>query len=150
MIRQIIPTGFCLKCSGCCRFSQKSSPWVPHLLKEEAKLKTKVKIVAHPGQGNFLCAALDPGKNRCRIYPRRPFECRLYPFLLNRRGRKTFLSLDLNCPFAQANWQNPEFKAHIRRLVGFFNRPDWLEKIRNNPQLIQDYQKAEDLIELIL
>ena len=111
MIKQLVGEDFCLACRGCCRFLTKDSVWGPVLLKEEAKTlrrdnllddtmasSGKIPLVKSSDKdSNFVCLFFNEGANRCKIYGKRPFECQLYPFLLNRKGSKVFLAADSNC-----------------------------------------------------
>jgi Fe-S-cluster containining protein len=149
MIAQCIPQKVCLECRGCCRFASADSPWSPALLKSEiTSLAKKTRLVYDRRQGNYICAALDVEDNRCKLYRFRPFDCRLYPFLLNRQADKVFLALDLHCPFAQNNLDTPTFQKHIRYLTVALNVPGFAKALRKNPQLAQAYPDALDLVEI--
>ncbi|MDD5680314.1 MAG: YkgJ family cysteine cluster protein [Candidatus Omnitrophica bacterium] len=151
-IKQIIPEAFCLKCDGCCRFAEENSPWFPHLLKEEERTISESKLCPVPDKkdNNFLCSFLRIEDNKCNIYETRPFECRLYPFLLNRdtKSGKIFLAVDTNCPFAGENLKKEEFKEYAEYLVTLFRNPDFTKCLKNNPQIIQSYPGARNLAEI--
>ncbi|MFH0790754.1 MAG: YkgJ family cysteine cluster protein [Candidatus Omnitrophota bacterium] len=104
MFKQFIPQEACLKCQGCCRFSQEVSLWSPCLLDEEIQylldkeippvsisIDKKIQPIPHPAGEGFICPFLDAAVNKCKIYAFRPFECRLYPFLIALRGGKVLL-----------------------------------------------------------
>ena len=147
MIKQFVKEDFCLKCLGCCRFREKNSLWSPQLLKEEASsLEQAVELVFDPGQNIFLCSSFVPADNECKVYTLRPFECQLYPFLLNKRSENIFLAVDLNCPFVKERFDTDEFKDYVEYLAEFFNEN--AQVLRNNPQLIQSYREVQDLIEI--
>jgi len=152
MLKQIIPEEFCLKCDGCCRFAEVNSVWFPHLLKAEEKIipKGKLRIVLDKKSGNFICSFLNAKNNKCKIYSIRPFECCLYPFLLNRDAEsdKIFLAVDTNCTFVKENLKKPEFKKYTEYLTTLFNSLDFSELMKNNPQLIQSYPDVLNLAEL--
>jgi len=149
MIRQFVGSDFCLKCFGCCRFKEKDSVWTPKLLDAEAeKLGELIKLIANPEQDNFVCLSLDIPGNKCKIYHQRPFDCQLYPFLLNQRGENIFLAVDLNCPYVRQNLESQSFKEYVKELDDFLNSGDRLKQLRANLQLIQTYKEAQDLIEL--
>ena len=161
MIKQFIPQEICLKCRSCCRFSQQDSIWSPALLNEEVQglLKNRIPpLVISPnkrirlthlsGQSNFFCSFFNLQDNKCKIYALRPFECQLYPFLINRKGKKVFLALDLHCPFVEKKLKTQEFKEYVLYLTDFLNDSPQAEILRNNPQIIQDYSEALDLEEL--
>lgn len=151
-INEIIPEEFCLKCDGCCRFAEANSAWFPHLLKAEEKKisKDKFRLVPNKKENNFLCVFLHIDDNKCKIYKTRPFECRLYPFLLNRYGEsgKIFLAVDTNCPFVEENLKKPEFKKYTEYLTTLFNSLDFSKIIKNNPRIIQSYPDILNLVEL--
>lgn len=141
MIKQFISSSVCLKCHGCCRFSSAQSVWLPRPLKEEKK----IKLIFNPKQGNFTCNFLKLAENKCKIYKQRPFECQLYPFLINRAGKKIFLAVDLNCPFSVEKLKSKKFKAYVKYLTCLLNQPRWQKTLKANPQIIQAYPKGLNL-----
>jgi Fe-S-cluster containining protein len=146
--KQAIPQEFCLKCRGCCRFSQQDSVWKPHLLEEEKSWVAKIRIIPAAGENDYICGNLSCPENKCRIYADRPFECRLYPFLFDRKDNKVFLALDLNCAFVRENNKNPEFEEYTRSLIKLIQSKEYLDILKNNPLLAQEYAGVMDLIEL--
>ncbi|MFH0912814.1 MAG: YkgJ family cysteine cluster protein [Candidatus Omnitrophota bacterium] len=161
MIKQIIPQEFCLKCLGCCRFKQIDSVWSPCLLDEEiqdlldkkippALISLNKKLLPIPAlQGaGFICPFLEAKDNQCKIYDLRPLECQLYPFLLNLRGRKIILTLDLNCPYVREHSKSQEFKIYTDYLIAFLNSPAQVKTLKDNPQIIQAYEEVLEIIEL--
>ena len=171
MIKQLVPGEYCLnKCRMCCRFSQQDSVWSPCLLDEEIEELSKhnippaaitqdkkIRLVPFPEKNNnlpahvgpiFICPFLNMQNNKCEIYFVRPLECQLYPFLINKRDKKVFLSVDLGCPYVKENIETTEFKEYTRYLFDLLNSLKFLAMIRSNPQIIQAYEDAKDLIEL--
>ncbi len=152
MLNQFIPEEICLKCQGCCRFAEEDSVW-PVKVSENEKRRLDLKnnfIPLIPAKEEFICSFFMPKENKCKIYPRRPFECRLYPFLINRRGKKAFLALDLNCPFARENLNKPEFKKYVKYLSCILSKPPYAGMLKNNPRLIQQYEGVLNLAKLKL
>lgn len=174
MIRKFVDSSFCLeRCRCCCKFSEPESPWSPCFLKEELaalnekgvvppllekskKIRLKAlsekedsSLPGHIGQ-IYVCPFLDAQNSRCAIYSGRPLECRIYPFLINRRADKVFLSVDLGCPFVKDKTESEEFKKHLLYLYKFFNAPKQVKLLKSNPQVIQSYSDARDLMELKL
>jgi Fe-S-cluster containining protein len=147
-VKQLIPQDFCLQCRGCCRFSQQQSIWQPHLLEEEKKALGEIIVVASPEENNFICSNLGRADNKCKIYGRRPFECQLYPFLFDRKNNKVFLALDLNCAFARESSKDRKFKEYARSLAELVQGKDYLDMLKNNPLLAQEYEGVIDLIEI--
>lgn len=95
--------------------------------------------MAAPGKDIFYCSFFNLAQNKCRIYQKRPFECRLYPFLLQRQKNKFYLAADLNCPFVQKNLKSRKFKAYLRYLTRLFGSPALKNLLRQNTRLFQRY-----------
>lgn len=150
MIRQFVSWEFCLKCLGCCRFKDADSIWTPCLLDEELGILSnkRVALIPNQTQNNFVCGFLNIRDNICAIYSKRPFECQLYPFLINRKGKEVFLALDPGCPFIKENSSGRELKQYIDYLTEHMNNPLQLNRIRNNPQIIHTYEEAKNLFAL--
>jgi len=161
MIKQFVPGEVCLKCQGCCRFKEAESVWSPCLLDEEIQdlLDKKIPaaavspqrrllLVPHPKGEGFLCPFLSFADNKCKIYDFRPFECQLYPFLLNLRHGKVFLTADLNCPYVKEKLGSQELSEYLEYLNTFLNSPQQIALLKDNPHLIQAYEEVLDLIEL--
>jgi Fe-S-cluster containining protein len=153
-LNQIIPQEACLKCQGCCRFAAKDSVWNVRLLREEnddlCGKDLTIELLANIGQGNFICKFLNTVDNKCFVYAKRPFECRLYPFLINRRSDKIYLSLDLQCPYAKNNIKRQAFGSYCQYLAGLFCTPKYKSVLKNNLHIIQEYDGSENIIELQL
>lgn len=171
MINQLIPQEVCLKCRGCCRFSEVNSVWAPCLLDEEMQdlldkdippalisINRRIRPIPDPGQERFtpplragvgfICPFLSPSDNKCKIYASRPLECQLYPFLINLRNNKVYLTIDLNCPYVKENLDTKEFKEYTQYLSAFLNAPEKLRVLKDNPQIIQAYEEVLDILEL--
>lgn len=164
MIKQFVPQEFCLKCQGCCRFKEINSVWSPCLLDEEIQelldregipavsisADRRIQPVPIPGMEGFVCPLLDRLDNKCKIYHLHPFECQLYPFLINLRKDKVLLTVDLNCPYAESRIDGQEAKDYIAYLSSFLNSPEQLEMLKTNPQVIQAYEEVREVAELNL
>lgn len=163
MIKQIVPQEVCLECQGCCRFKQINSVWSPCLLDEEIQdlldreippafisANKKLLPIPNPQGEGFICPFLDIQDNKCKIYSFRPFECQLYPFLINLRRGKVILTLDLNCPYVKVHLKTDAFKKYTQYLIAFLNSPAQIELLKRNPQLIQAYEEVLDIMELEL
>lgn len=166
MIEQFVPQEACLGCHGCCRFSQEDSAWTPCLLDEEMQnlldrekelpsvfISSDKRIKAKPNpqgpaESAFICPFLDIRDNKCKIYAIRPFECQLYPFLLDLRIKKVILTVDLKCPYIKEKIATKELKEYTDYLAAFLNSPKQLKTLKDNPQIIQAYQEVMDIVEL--
>ena len=102
-------------------------------------LDKKIEPVSNPSGEGFICPFLNLEDNKCKIYARRPFECQLYPFLINLRGKKIILSLDLNCQYLKEKLNTKEFKDYAEYLITFLNSPAQIKLLKENPQILQAY-----------
>lgn len=171
MIAQFVKNSFCLEnCQLCCRFSQPESIWSPSLLDSEIQELSRQGVppslitghkkirLASLGEDSpdlpthvgaiFVCPFLGRQNNKCKIYTQRPLECELYPFLLNFRDKKIYLSVDPGCPYMKDNLESEEFKNYSQYLYKILNQATFLKTLKDNPQLIQVYEDALDLFEL--
>lgn len=161
MIKQFVPSSVCLNCRSCCRFKEADSVWSPCLLDEEIQefidkdipavsisVDRRLGLAPDPAGGGFICPFLKNADNHCQVYAQRPFECQLYPFLLNLRSGKVLLTIDLNCPYASAKIDTPEMQEYIRYLTDYLNQRKQLRMLKDNPQIIQAYEEVREVTEL--
>ena len=159
MLKQFVPSLVCLSCEGCCRFQEENSPWRPKVGPGEKKdfdapfpagaagadvLDRGLYVTAKRDGETYHCRFLERAANTCDIYPGRPFECRLYPFLLVRSGGRTLVALHLSCPFAQKYYGLKEMDDYVSYLKDFFSRPAMTEFLRDNRDLFSDYSLAAE------
>lgn len=163
MIKQFVPEEVCLECKGCCRFKENNSVWLPCLMNEEIQgflekkippaaisADRKIQPVPDPSGEGFICAFLDHQNNQCKVYSFRPFECQLYPFLINLRNGKIILTVDLNCQYICQKVNSQEFKNHVEYLTAFLNSAPQKKLLKDNPQLLQTYEEVKEIVELDL
>ena len=110
----------------------------------------RLQVIANPNGIDFICPFLAYQDNKCRIYNIRPFECQLYPFLINLRNDKVLLTVDLNCPYVYEKINNQETKDYIVYLSSYLNSPEILEVLKSNPQIIQAYEEVREVAEINL
>lgn len=159
LFKQFVPSLVCLSCEGCCRFHAANSPWRPKVGPGEKEnfqsglasgtpgdgvLDHDAYVTAAPDGDVFRCRFLERDANTCAIYPVRPFECRLYPFLLVQSGGRSLVALHLSCPFAQKYYGRKETDDYIAYLKEFVSRPSVTGFLRENRALFSDYSQAGD------
>lgn len=110
----------------------------------------RIQPIANPKDVDFICPFLVIQDNKCIIYNMRPFECQLYPFLINLRKDKVLLTVDLNCPYVCEKINSQEAKDYISYLSGYLNSPKQLKMLKDNPQIIQAYEDVREVAELRL
>jgi uncharacterized protein len=155
---QFVKQEVCLNCDGCCRFKDGEQAWhakigideIYELRRDQPSLAGEIFQPGRVTLGGFLesrplvssgcrCVFFDDQQKKCSIYPGHPFECRLYPFVIRRRGAEIVLSCHLACPFIQDHFDSPAYHAYVDILNVYFQRPDVLEFIRVNPHIPGNY-----------
>jgi len=165
-LTQYVPSEVCLACDGCCRFKEEDSRWRPVvapeemtsavqeglaryiLTKEALDQKNRIKTTrCH--DGTYQCRFFSPDGNICTIYAYRPFECRLYPFVLMRQRQGIVLTVHLSCPHIQNTRNLMEFDRYVLYLKKFFQMAKVRRFIRKNAALIDDYADYQDELEML-
>lgn len=148
-LKQFVPSEVCLKCDGCCRFQNEKSIWRPRVAQEESTALTK--DIASDGRlktscvhGEEQCVFFNREDRTCRIYQTRPFECRLYPFVLLKKGAETVVAAHLSCPYVQEKGDTKEAAEYVAYLRKYFEQPDVKVFLKNNPGLATDYTESKD------
>jgi len=137
------------------------SVWAPCLLDEDIQnlldsdippatlsIEKRIVPVASEAVEHYLCPFFAYVDNKCRVYDIRPFECKLYPFLLSMRNKKINLTIDLNCPYAAEKVKTKEFNDYVEYLTDYLNSPAVLELLKENPHILQAYEDVLDVVEL--
>ncbi|MCM8757687.1 MAG: YkgJ family cysteine cluster protein [Candidatus Omnitrophica bacterium] len=144
-LRQLIKSDFCKKCFGCCRFKEKESIWIPKLLEEETYLLKIKKIKLEFKEEIFICSFLKIDSNLCKIYKKRPFECRLYPFLIESKNSNLFLSLHKGCPFIRNSLDSKSLQNYINYLNKFLKKSYYLSILIKNKSIFSSYPQEETI-----
>ncbi|MFH1338429.1 MAG: YkgJ family cysteine cluster protein [Candidatus Omnitrophota bacterium] len=154
-IKQFVTSDYCLRCLGCCRYSSNSSVWAPNLLEQEKRKLGLEKIELIPVNETCVCSFLNSENNHCRIYKKRPLECRLYPFLVNYRDGKLYLSVHTGCPFVKDGEQSrtinsKEFKRYLDYLIRCLLKPRVSSSLNESRKDFYSYpaEQVENLAEL--
>lgn len=134
MLKQLVPSDFCLKCQGCCRFARNPGIWAP------------VGCQLVKNNGEYICANLRED-NHCRAYSRHPLDCQLYPFLLVRQGNSLRLGLHKACSFIAEH--RPEASAlnwYLAYLKERLQTDEFISALQNNPEIAADYREDVEII----
>ena len=152
---------YCERCRECCVFRDPEGVWTPRVTPSEAEELGRVSgrgaaILSAPdrlkivpsGEGN-QCVALDRAAYRCTVYPSRPFECRLYPFLLSTEKDGVKLYAHLSCPYVQEKMHGREWADYMVTLRAFFSRADVRRYCLESRGIFPDYTGfGEQLVSL--
>lgn len=153
--KKLITSDICLSCDGCCQFDGINNDWRAKAGEAEAdiivqKAIAPKDIIADGGylkeklcHGIYVCEFFDTDTHKCGIYEDRPFECRLYPFVLTRCHDKPAVSVHLSCPYVQENSDSQSYEKYIIYLKKYFQRQDLKEFLQVNPHLFGDYRGYE-------
>lgn len=134
-LKQFVPSEYCLKCVGCCRFFENPTMWAPPGCR---LVKTN---------DGYRCEHLKEENNRCVLYSQRPLDCRLYPFLLVKQGSRLQLGLHKSCCFLEE--QQPalaDIQTYVHYLKQRLATASFIRTIRKNPKIAADYQENVEII----
>ena len=135
MLKQFVPSDYCLKCLGCCRFAESPTIWAP----------AGCSLVKN--NEGYHCGHLNETDNHCKIYKKRPLDCRLYPFLLVKKGSSLSLGLHKSCCFVEG--ENPSLQ-NIRGYADYLKKKvstrDIVSLIKSNPRVAVDYQGDVEIV----
>lgn len=163
-LKQIIPQEYCLKCEGCCHFIDEKSQWIPQITDSEAleavKKGVPAGVFSKTDKNNHhlavikkndatICDFLSLETNKCQVYSARPFDCQIYPFILDKRAGKIVLGLHLLCPFVKENFRKKEFQEYLKYFKEFINKKATLYFIKKNAFLVGHYEKFRSQLETI-
>jgi uncharacterized protein len=137
----ILTSGDCLACDVCCRFPEATSPLAPFFANDEKAMAICDGFAPDafppgdygPGDVAFLrrhdclyaCPAFEHNQNACACYAARPWDCRLYPFMLTytQDGTGITLGLDGYCPVMAERQATPAFSACAKELAAALDGP---------------------------
>ncbi|CAE6754326.1 conserved hypothetical protein [Nitrospira defluvii] len=159
---QIVPSTACLHCDVCCRFPESDSFLRPFFTADEIRLAVgaglaperfsdvegaQIEVVPNPSGEGYLCPAFDPATSHCRIYDRRPLDCRLYPFALmwDASHTQVLLGWDTKCPYMRDLPSAPIEQA-AEGTARWIEEDATLEILARYPRLVGRFQ--DDVIVL--
>ncbi|MCX5692347.1 MAG: phosphatidylglycerol lysyltransferase domain-containing protein [Candidatus Omnitrophica bacterium] len=153
-ITQIIPGKLCLSCDVCCRFIDRNASLAPLFL--SAEITTKIKpyldksgrVKLKPFRDMHACAFFNTKNNRCSVYSKRPFDCRLYPFaiMFDENRENIILGIDKKCPFSVNAGNEALIKNYFHYLADLLEKKEIASVIAENPSFIGGFQ--DDVIKL--
>ncbi len=144
----------CLACRGCCRFHAPDDAWSPRLTAEDAALLLKAqpdggwqggggRLALKACQSGHACPFLEEGSGKCGVYDDRPFECRLYPFLLSREDTGFRVYAHTSCPAIQRDGAS----SHAQGIRELFRQDAAQRFAQENAANFADYSSFRDEVE---
>jgi len=157
----LIMTGECLSCDGCCRFPAQDC-WTAKTGKEErSALEGAPRALPFPSgksvidekgavatvevNGHYQCVFFKTENGHCLAYTCRPFECRLYPFVVAKDNGKIVVAAHTGCPYVMQHQGEVSFIAHIDALRQYFKKPTVRQFVMNNECVAGDYSSCSDI-----
>lgn len=163
-MRQIVHHEQCQRCRECCRFRANRQDFAPIFTADElAAIRqtadTMPEFVPFKNSDNifqirlqaakypdpvypYVCPFLDEDKYACTIYDTRPFDCRVWPFIVLKltdtgEVRLAHFTGDACLALEEASMEDfGEYEAYMIRLV---TSADFLEFLRQHPELIWEH-----------
>jgi len=139
--KQYICSDSCIECKGCCVFSCRD--WLPQLFSKEKEILGKSTVMLQEKAGICFCEYLQPGSHRCKIYVNRPFECRLYPFLINKKDAKLELAAHLACPYVINRIKEKQFQDYCSYINNVIRIPENIEILKRHFSIFKSYPDIE-------
>ncbi len=153
-LQPFVPQEWCLTCRRCCRFADPQDAQTPAFSADEVGRaiasgasvewfqpspqppSRTVRLTPHPC-GGAQCPALEPGRHHCRIYPARPLDCQLYPFVVTRdaAGQRLLLAADTKCPYIQQLGPGRAVRDYGAYLLRLLEAPAGQRVLADNPAL---------------
>lgn len=146
-LKQFVPSSVCLDCDGCCQFDQAQTDWRAKLGMDEQDALDVVRQTDHDGYlktcrhgEKHCCVFFNPNDHTCQVYDRRPFDCRLYPFVLSSVPEGIGVFMHLSCPYIQTMMHTQDLEAYVAYLKRYFDDHDTQLFLLKNPEVVHDYR----------
>ena len=148
MLTKILSRGECAKCRVCCVFDRSDVWEMPLITPELAEiLKTdypdiKLKKLSE-NSGCFvtdaefdkegLCSCPLLTEKGCALGENKPFDCRIWPFRVMRKGNLLLLTLSPVCESVSS--------LSVKKVSEFVPEiaPKILEEVKRNPEMVKEY-----------
>jgi Fe-S-cluster containining protein len=165
MIKSFVSSDQCLTCRGCCIFDGDEAEWLPHISTKEFESLGVGRRTSDEApdtrnstpnrhilptvtlDGCRRCVFLNPSDHRCRAYEKRPFECRLYPFLLSNESGRLRVYAHLGCPFVSQERESDRWRKQTEQLRSYFSKPQTREHVLAHAAIFPDYSSFSGEIE---
>ena len=168
-IKKIVKSRDCFKCQDpCCRFQKEEISFAPIFTEPEfKKLKTKdknqisfqkyrnsekvfqVRLVESGKKDIYLCPFLDSSNQQCRIYKRRPLDCRLFPLVIMKSKDGQTINLccynELLCS-ALRNISPEKFEKYKKYLSKWCRNKKTVRLAKGFPEIVWDYDEDTVII----
>ena len=151
-LNQTIPSPVCVSCDTCCHFPSQDSLMAPIFTHKERKRviedgfspdlfgptddgkSSRIQLRAYDKM--FICPAFLPEKGECSIYPIRPLDCQIYPFVMtfDENHKQVLLCIDEICPYTEI--EISKFYRDSSQVVAFLESDTVMLEIAENWSLV--------------
>lgn len=144
----------CQKCRECCKFEKDEIYFAPLFTKEEVDELNKENITFKKKSNNvfqielkksnnyYVCPFLDESNHLCTIYEKRPFDCRIWPFIFMKKDNRIVLACfdkDL-CPDME-NMKKRQFPRLTKKVLKWIKKNDILKLIKEHEGLVWGFEE---------
>ncbi len=153
---QISSKNICTGCRGCCIFDKDYYFFAPVVTKEEKQILIekhsknesdfeekdgRLQIKLKQFTEDKVCPFLNTKTWLCGVYENRPFDCKLYPYVLmwDKDKAHVVLAIDKSgCPAYDLKKEEEKLHYH-QEIVKYLNSEKTREMLQKNNYLIWDY-----------
>lgn len=154
----------CQKCRECCKFYKDEIYFAPLFTDEEkgiveGLINGKVSFKKYKDSDNvfqielvksghlYVCPLLDEKTHLCAIYEKRPFDCRIWPFIFMKKDNDIVLACfdkDL-CPNMDS-MKKRQIPRLTKKVLRWIKKNDVHKLIKEHKELVWDYEKDTKII----
>jgi Fe-S-cluster containining protein len=159
-MRQIVHHEQCKRCRECCRFRANRQDFAPIFTVEELQAirevreslpeflpfkettnvyQIRLKEAEHSDPAYpYVCPFLDEENYQCTIYDVRPFDCRIWPFIVlkNDEGKISLQHFTGNACLALQEVSPEDFREYEAYMEKLVSSSSFLEFLKRHPELI--------------
>jgi len=95
----------------------------------------------------YVCPFLDVGDHRCRIYEKRPLDCRLWPFFFSedKENGEVNISYFAGSCLAFNRASGSMLAIYQQYIIEILTSAEYLRLLREYPELVWEYKPNEDV-----
>ncbi len=170
-MKQIVSHEQCQRCGECCRFRANRQDFAPIFTAEEVEAiravrpnlpefipfkdsKNTYQIVLQPAKHPdpvypYVCPFLDEDQYACSIYDVRPFDCRVWPFIIlkiKETGEVQLAHFTGKACLALEEVSGEDFREYEQYMQQMVTSPDFLQFLREHPDLIWEHEGSDKYV----
>ena len=151
----------CQHCRECCKFAADETYFGPLFTQDEIKGLDKslfkqyknsknvfqIQLVKSKKEDCYVCPLLDEASHLCTIYEKRPFDCKIWPFLFMRdkNNEPVLACFDKELCGIFNSMVDAEFNKELQKM----NNKTTIEFLKKHKELIWDFEEDTFIIKRI-